>query len=103
MAKAHSLEVSKMKASGMERNFPQRKLILFLRNSIQKLIDKQEHQHQQTPRHVDSVDCHGHTMQNHVLQKDKYATNVANKIILPKCALQKVRLNDKDNNHMLTE
>ena len=38
-------------------------------------------------------------MQSHVLQKDKYATNVADKTISPECALQ----NFQDNNHVLTK
>ena len=48
-------------------------------------------------------------MQSHVLQIDKYATNVANKTISPKCALQKFQLNNtatshnKDNQHTLTK
>ena len=48
-------------------------------------------------------------MQSHVLQKDEYGTNVANKTVLPECALQKFQLSNKitghnkDNNHVLTQ
>lgn len=48
-------------------------------------------------------------MQSLVLQKEKYATNVAHKAILLECALQKFQLNNtdtehnKDSNHVLTK
>ena len=99
MAKACSLEASKRKASGMEKKLPAKKLILFHRDSCQRLIDGWKIQHRQIPRRVGSVDWRGHTVQSHVLQKDNYATNVANKTISPECALQKYH----NNNHMLTK